>query len=63
MVLQARKRATLIPAHQARIADNVRGDDRRQSSLLTSQRNSIASPPRIVERLTRQGNDAANVKR
>ena len=35
MLTQARQRAALVAPHQAGVADNVRGEDRRQFALLT----------------------------
>ena len=61
MLPQARKRAALVAAHQAGVADDVRSDDRRQSALLTSQWNFPVSPASIVEGLNRLGNDAAKL--
>src|SRR5262245_59055020 len=39
MLTQSRQRATLVAPHQARVADNVGGQDRRQFALLTGHGN------------------------
>ena len=39
MLTQARQRAALVAPHQAGVADNVRGEDRRQFALLTGHGN------------------------
>ena len=60
---QARQRAALVPPHQAGIADYIGCKDRCQPALLSCQWNFAASQLRIVEGLSRLGNDAANVVR
>ena len=48
MLAQARQRAGLITTHKAGLADNVGGQDRRQSALLTGQWSFPALRLRIV---------------
>jgi len=54
--LQTGQRAALVAPHQAGVADNVGGQDRRQFALLTGQWNFPAFLRRIVEGLRLPGN-------
>jgi hypothetical protein len=58
MLAQARQRAALVPSHEAGVADNVCGQDRCQSSLLTGQWNFLPILQRMVKCLEQPGNRA-----
>ena len=58
VLAQARQRPALVTPHQAGVADNVCGQDRRQFALLTGQRNFPALLRRIVDGLRLRGNRA-----
>ena len=60
---QARQRAALVAPHQAGVADNVCGQDRRQFALLTGQWNFPALLQRIVDGLRLRGNRAGRRRR
>jgi hypothetical protein len=60
MLAQPRQRAALVAPHQAGVADNVSGQDRRQFALLTGQWNFSTYLQRIVEDAERLGNLTAN---
>ena len=51
MLTKARQRAALVAPHQAGVADNVCGQDRRQFALLTGHGSFPRSLQRIVEGL------------
>ena len=56
MLTQTRRRPALVAPHQAGLADNVGGEDRRQFALLTGHGNFPALLQRIVERPEQLGN-------